>query len=195
MEGVSIILRDCLGLISNYAASSFVFAILLSVSYLYVKQNGVKNTIQEIWNKLKNESLFRKRFVFAFLCYMICERTILGRTQWVYPLTNPLGSWTAFNENGEFNFDIFENIVMFIPYIGFLPYVFPNQYETDSGLNCIKRLFTISLVTSVTIEFLQLFLRLGKFQLSDIFFNCVGGVIGAFLWLAIRFVKQRKGNK
>ncbi|MFR8725087.1 MAG: VanZ family protein [Mediterraneibacter faecis] len=35
---------------------------------------------------------------------------------------------------------------------------------------------------SFTIEMLQLFLRLGTWQLSDIFYNTIGGGIGGLLY-------------
>lgn len=35
---------------------------------------------------------------------------------------------------------------------------------------------------SVSIEFLQLFLRLGTFQLSDICYNTLGGVLGGIIY-------------
>lgn len=35
---------------------------------------------------------------------------------------------------------------------------------------------------SLTIEFLQLFLRLGTFQLSDLCYNTLGGAIGGVLY-------------
>lgn len=43
---------------------------------------------------------------------------------------------------------------------------------------------------SVSIEMLQLLLRLGTFQLSDIFYNTVGGVVGGLIYYAA--MKARK---
>ncbi|WP_262369700.1 VanZ family protein [Enterococcus faecium] len=43
---------------------------------------------------------------------------------------------------------------------------------------------------SLSIEFTQLFFRLGTFQLSDLFYNTLGGLIGALLyWLFYRLNK------
>ncbi|HFD3535039.1 TPA: VanZ family protein, partial [Enterococcus faecium] len=50
----------------------------------------------------------------------------------------------------------------------------------------IKYVFLFSL----SIEFTQLFFRLGTFQLSDLFYNTLGGLIGALLyWLFYRLNK------
>ncbi|MFR2143976.1 MAG: VanZ family protein [Blautia sp.] len=42
----------------------------------------------------------------------------------------------------------------------------------------------------LSIETLQLLLRLGTFQLSDIFYNTVGGVIGGLMYYGIRKVRK-----
>lgn len=48
-----------------------------------------------------------------------------------------------------------------------------------------------ALIFSVSIETLQLLLRLGTFQLSDIFYNTVGGVIGGLMYYGIRKARKR----
>ncbi len=40
----------------------------------------------------------------------------------------------------------------------------------------------IAFILSISIEMLQLLLRLGTFQLSDIFYNTVGGVLGGLMY-------------
>ena len=47
-----------------------------------------------------------------------------------------------------------------------------------------------ALIFSVSIETLQLLLRLGTFQMSDIFYNTVGGVIGGLMYYGIRKVRK-----
>ena len=42
----------------------------------------------------------------------------------------------------------------------------------------------IVFLCSLSIEFLQLFLRLGTFQLSDLCYNTLGGGIGGILYFA-----------
>lgn len=43
---------------------------------------------------------------------------------------------------------------------------------------------------AVLIEMLQLFLRLGTFQLSDLFYNTVGGMIGGLMYYEITKAKK-----
>ena len=48
----------------------------------------------------------------------------------------------------------------------------------------------IAFVFSISIEMLQLLLRLGTFQLSNIFYNTVGGLLGGLMYCAV--IKARK---
>ncbi|MBS6712169.1 MAG: VanZ family protein [Ruminococcus sp.] len=49
----------------------------------------------------------------------------------------------------------------------------------------------IAFIFSISIEMLQLLLRLGTFQLSDIFYNTVGGMIGGLCYIVIKKVHER----
>ena len=49
----------------------------------------------------------------------------------------------------------------------------------------------IAFCFSISIEMLQLLFRLGTFQLSDIFYNTVGGMIGGLMYCAVMKAKKR----
>ena len=51
--------------------------------------------------------------------------------------------------------------------------------------------FSILLSFSVNIEMLRLLLRLGTFQLSDLFYNTVGGVVGGLACYGIMKARKR----
>ena len=44
---------------------------------------------------------------------------------------------------------------------------------------------------SISIEMLQLILRLGTFQLSDICYNTLGGMIGGVMFWIIRLIRKQ----
>ena len=48
---------------------------------------------------------------------------------------------------------------------------------------------------SDSIEILQLLLRLGTFQLSDIFYNVLGGLAGALLYIIINRIKIKRKKR
>lgn len=49
----------------------------------------------------------------------------------------------------------------------------------------------IAFIFSVSIEMLQLLLRLGTFQLSDIFYNIAGGIVGGLVYYATMKARKR----
>ena len=49
----------------------------------------------------------------------------------------------------------------------------------------------IAFIFSVSIEMLQLLLWLGTFQLSDIFYNTVGGALGGLMYCAAMKARKR----
>jgi len=48
----------------------------------------------------------------------------------------------------------------------------------------------IAFIFSISIEMLQLLLRLGTFQLSDLFYNTVGGVLGGLMYYTVMKVRR-----
>ena len=53
----------------------------------------------------------------------------------------------------------------------------------------------MAFLTSAAIEFLQLFLRLGTFQLSDIFYNTLGGLLGSLIYYIGYKIKHGEKDK
>lgn len=57
---------------------------------------------------------------------------------------------------------------------------------SNNKINTVKKTLFGSLLFSVLIECTQLMLKVGVFQLSDIFCNTVGGVIGAIVYILVK---------
>ena len=49
----------------------------------------------------------------------------------------------------------------------------------------------LGLIFSVSIEMLQLLLRLGTFQISDIVYNTLGGMLGGVVYIVAKKVYER----
>ena len=104
--------------------------------------------------------------------------------------TNPYRNVFAhfgFRKDVKWNNEIIENILFFIPYsLFFLAAFRPEKPWRDTLI--------LSASTTCVIEFSQLLFWLGDFQLSDIFHNILGGMIGCLLWclvLQIRYARAR----
>lgn len=75
------------------------------------------------------------------------------------------------------------NCMLFIPY-GFALSLFSIINERKTGVQCILVLLS-SLATSLFIETAQLITQRGYYEVQDLFFNTIGGVIG---WILFRII-------
>lgn len=136
----------------------------------------------------------------VFCTVIIFFRTLFGRKLWNNPLSNVIGQWKVISYIPEdniwdINTEIVENIILFIPFVILLLW---NYQEKICGtrISFGKMLWKSSYIvflTSLTIESLQMFLHVGTWQLSDLFFNTVGGTIGGLLYyIACKIHLRRK---
>ena len=177
---------------------SLLFSFLATFFYLYgyEPQNagkGWKSAIITWYQNFKENVFFRKLFLLAFVTSMILFRTLLNRNLWMNPLSNVMGGWWIWKiENGEqkLTTECIENVIMMVPFTGMVMWTF--QEKVGSGWK--KTLWQsgkIAFIFSVSIEMLQLLLRLGTFQLSDIFYNTVGGLLGGLMYCAVMKARKR----
>jgi glycopeptide antibiotics resistance protein len=175
----------------------FGFSLLLSFLamffYLYSYEaadagKGWKSAIMTWHRKFKESIFFRKLFLLAFVTSMILFRTLLNRNLWMNPLSKVMGGWSIWETvNGEqkLTTESIENVIMMIPFSSVAMWIF------DEKTKVVWKSGRMAFCFSVGIEFLQLLLRLGTFQVSDIFYNTVGGCLGGlFYWLIL---KQKNG--
>ena len=179
----------------------FGFSLLLSFLamffYLYAYESigtgkGWKIAMMTWYQKFKEDVFFRKLFFLAFVTSMILFRTLLNRNLWLNPLSDVMGGWGIWETvNGEqkLTTECIENIIMMVPFSSVAMWTFGEKI--GNGWKKIPwQSGKIVFIFSVSIEMLQLLLRLGTFQISDIFYNTVGGMIGGLMYCAV--IKARK---
>lgn len=171
----------------------FGFALLLSFLamffYLYAYEptaagEGWKNAIVTWYQKFKGDVFYRKLFLLAFVTSMILFRTLLNRNLWMNPLSDVMGGWGIWEiVNGEqkLTTECIENVIMMVPFSAVVAWTFGERIG-NGWKKILWQSGKITFVFSISIEMLQLLLRLGTFQLSDIFYNTVGGVLGGLLY-------------
>ena len=180
----------------------FGFSLLLSFFamffYLYAYEpsaagKGWKNAIVTWYQKFKESVCFRKLFLLAFVTSLVLFRTLLNRNLWMNPLSDVMGGWGIWETvNGEqkLTTECIENVIMMVPFSAVVMWTFHGK--AGNGWNNILWLSgKIAFGFSLMIEILQLLLRLGTFQLSDIFYNTVGGVLGGLLYCVAMKVRKR----
>ena len=148
---------------------------------------------------ITNNAISLLLVMLVFYVAMILFRTLLNRDMWKNPVSNVIGIWGLKDANGELTTEVIENLALFIPFTVLLLWSFHEKILGEGAkiLTCIWQSVKIVFLFSLTIEFLQLFLRLGTFQLSDLFYNTLGGLIGGFIyWIGYKVTrKHSKGDK
>lgn len=179
----------------------FGFSLLLSFFamffYLYAYKaqdagKGWKNAIVTWYKEFKKSIYFRKLFLLAFVTSMILFRTLLNRNLWMNPLSNVMGGWGIWKMvNGEqtLTTECIENVIMMIPFTSIVMWTFGENIG-NSWKKTLWQSWKIAFIFSVSIEMLQLLLRLGTFQLSDIFYNTVGGAVGGLMYYAAMKIRR-----
>ena len=196
------ILSDILMNIYTYCPVSFLLAALTSIILVIVNSKGIDFLYELIAKNIRKSKLI-KQTIFLFFIYLILNRTVFGRNAWVNPWSDVLGKWSIFMDDGSLNIDFIENIMLFIP-LGFMynlnyndsNFLKTNEHISESDINTescsnnkinmVKKTLLGSLLFSILIECTQLMLKVGVFQLSDIFCNTVGGVIGAIVYILVK---------
>lgn len=184
---------------------ALAMAVLIMFFVMFTEKYGqvgplarLRQAAKEWKDRFKTSSSFRRGFILVFVTVMIAFKTLLNRDMWANPLSDIIGIWGLHNKKGEFTTEVLENIAMFVPFIFFLFfYLEKTRYKLTSALAILWKSVAISLGASFTIEFLQLFLRLGTWQISDLCFNTAGGLLGGAIYMVyylIRRPDKKKGN-
>ena len=180
----------------------FGFSLLLSFLamffYLYAYEpteagKGWKSAIVTWYQRFKESVFFRKLFLLAFVSSLILFRTLLNRNLWMNPLSNVMGGWGIWETvNGErkLTTECIENVIMMVPFSSVVIWTFEKKVE-KGWKKMLWQSGKIAFIFSVAIEMLQLLLRLGTFQLSDIFYNTVGGMIGGLMYYVVMKVRKK----
>lgn len=175
----------------------FGFSLLLSFFsmffYLYAYHptnagKGWKSAIAAWIEVFKKDSRFRKLFALAFVTSMILFRTLLNRNLWMNPLSNVMGGWGIWETvNGErtLTTECIENVILMMPFTGMAMWTF------EINEKVVWKSTKLGLIFSVSIEMLQLLLRLGTFQVSDIVYNTLGGMLGGVVYIMGKKVHER----
>ena len=177
---------------------SLFLSFLAMFFYLYAYESigagkGWKIAMMTWYQKFKESVFFRKLFFLAFVTSLILFRTLLNRQLWMNPLSDVMGGWGIWETvNGEqkLTTECIENVIMMMPFSAVVMWTFEEKMEKGWK----KKLWQsgkIAFSFSVSIEMLQLLLRLGTFQLSDIFYNTVGGVLGGLMYCTLMKARKR----
>ena len=109
------------------------------------------------------------------------------------PLSDVMGGWGIWETvNGErqLTTECIENVIMMVPFSAVVMWTFGEKIG-NGWKKILWQSGKIAFIFSLSIEMLQLLLRLGTFQLSDIFYNTVGGMIGGLMYCVVMNARKR----
>ena len=111
---------------------------------------------------------------------------------WANPLSDVIGTWGIYNAKGEFTTECIENLSLFIPFAFLLMWSFGERLVARLTIwSVLRKATTVSFLFSLTIETLPLLLHLGTWQLSDLFYNTLGGIAGGLCYWLFILIKRK----
>ena len=186
------VIVDVLSVIYQTAGAACLLAVLIMCVYMLGRKQGVGPVARAWVYQFRQSSWFRRHFFLIFYTCMMLFRTILCRSVWGNPLENVLGIW-GLHHDGKIYTENFENLILFMPFIMLLFWAREEKDHTkDKRIQeVLLNSFEISFCFSLAIETCQLFLKVGTFQLTDLFFNALGGMIGGILYWGFERTRTR----
>lgn len=181
-----------------------VLALALICSFLFTTvellkgESSWKQLVEHWLKRFRKNNVFRCRFFLMVSTFGILGITLLARRIWYTPWSNVLGNFALIRPDGKLDEDICNNILLFIPFGGFL--LASRLKRIDNFIHKGQRLclgqvllcaVSISFGFSLAIEICQSVFWLGTFQLADIFYNTIGGLLGGFLYFTGKILRRR----
>lgn len=188
------IIQDLLTMVYEYCGVSIIVTLLFLVVWRCAEESSWKEVSKCLIQQLK-EGKWKKRFTVVLYIIFVMQRTLFNRSPWGNPLGNVLGPWGLWVDGGP-NYEMYENILLFLPLLPLMKISHVDKLISHFG--SLKRwgVLLIPLEVSLVIEFIQLMTRAGTFQLSDIFYNTLGGVLGSFIyWCVCKISNGRQAHK
>ncbi|MBM6744337.1 VanZ family protein [Drancourtella massiliensis] len=169
-----------------------ILTFLTSLNYIAFEKYGFKKILKDSLRKIRADKRFRRIVVFLFYFFWILSITLLTRTLIQSPYNHVLDGWViTMDSNGNWDYDVLSNFILFIPLILLLFRAFP---EFNKGFkSIIKTSIATSFSFSFFIECWQLFFAIGTFQFSDIFYNTIGGLLGGLIYfISVNYKTNKK---
>lgn len=169
------------------------FSVLFMMVFPFAEKFGWKNLFKETFKRFKKDVKFRRYFYFVFFTVMVLFKTLFYRNLWLNPLSDVIGVWGLYNKEGNLTTQVIENVIMFVPFTVLFFWAAKDKLlKKDKFIYLIRQSVIVSFLFSLSIELSQLIFRLGTFQLSDLFYNTLGGVLGGIIYYILsRFITHK----
>lgn len=192
-KSIAIIMQDILVMIYQYSCVSIILSLLIIIVWKQAEKTSWVTVGKEMIGQLKSQ-MWRQRIIAVLYLIFVLQRTVFNRSPIGNPLWDILGSWELMID-GMPNYEVYENIILFFPVHYIVRTSNIDKYIKHWNKHQILSVVLIPMECSVIIEMIQLMTRAGTFQLSDIVYNTIGGIIGSiFYWIA-SIVSRKKEDR
>lgn len=181
--------------VNEYAISISIFFIFIAIIIYISEKMEFEKFLCEIKDKFFKDYSYKWKILFFTYSYFILDKTLISRNigninNFEYAFKN---GWLFIVKDTWNKVQAIENIIFFIPFSFFLLLGFYNLEEKK--LELFKEIISIFFKFSLFIELLQFIFSLGTFQLSDIVYNILGGIIGYSLAILVNCINNFRKKK
>ncbi len=187
------ILTNCLLILKKYFIIPFLAALFILAVYLLIRfklNKSDKNFIDFVKMKIKNSL---KIFVSVFWVLFIFQITIFSRIG-LYepdPFRSLWDNWLISEMEYQYDITFLYNIIIFVP----LAFIISQIWGYEKNKKAIVQTTAAAFALSLLIESIQAIFHLGTFQISDLFYNTLGGTLGALILVFIKkYIKNKKNS-
>ena len=186
-------------IIYQVLALALISSFLFTAAELLKGESSWKQIVQHWLREFRKNGVFRCCFFLMVSAFGILGITVLTRRIWYTPWSNVIGNFPLIAPNGKQDEDICNNILLFIPFGDFLFASGIKKVDKFVRQEQKLRLWRVLMYTSMVsagfsfgIELCQSVFWLGTFQLADIFYNAIGGLMGGVLYYIGRQLRNKE---
>ena len=175
---MKVIIIDIIRTVKCSFPQGFTLALIISVVFEYIRHKTLNGYISSLENKKNRYFIYLLTY-----CYMVLYRTLLCRTAIYDPLSIVWQDWGIVKCN-PLKIDLSPfvgNIALFTILILLILLNFSNKFKNNKDM--LIKCTVLSFVLSLSIEVMQLITCRGTFQISDLTYNTVGGMLGAVIYI------------
>ena len=200
MELLTEVLLDIWDVLSSYCVTALLFSVFFWVVYVLLGYNSNKSFFKQLADTLTKDREFQRFLALVYFFFLLICKTLLCRIgMGLEPLGSIMNGW-LFTGNKYMNppSQSIENIIMLMPYPVLIYWNYHDRifHGNFTLKNVVLKSFFITFGMSAFIEVSQTVFALGTLQLSDLFYNTLGGVISGILYyLALNYYNKRKSRR
>ena len=178
------ILENIVRTVYQQFGAACLVTVLGLFTVLYGKEHGYHRAVGRLFYSLKRSRKLRRTGALIFYTAMILFRTLLSRKIYPAPWEKIVGIWSLHDADGSIYTENIENVLLFLPFTMLLLWArgVRQVKKENSAVHMVAKCTLLSFLFSLSIEKSQLVFFLGTFQLTDLLFNTLGGLLGALLY-------------